>query len=106
MSEMATHYENVIKKQVGQTRSDVWDRLYPLNCFIGKFSRSRLANDGHTVQKLLAKLAQAEVKFIIIAFSFRLASAQNEPAAWRFLSTGRSSFQAGKAAGRIVRRLE
>ena len=36
MSEMATHYENVIKKQVGQTRSDVWDRLYPLNCFIGQ----------------------------------------------------------------------
>ena len=55
MSEMATHCENVIKKQVGQTRGDVWDRLYQLNCFLGKFSRPRLANDGHTVRKVVGK---------------------------------------------------
>ena len=52
---MATHYDNVIKKQVGQTRGDIWDRLYQLNCFIGKFSRPRLANDGHTVRKVVGK---------------------------------------------------
>ena len=55
MSEMPTHYENVIKKQVGQTRADVWDRIYQLNCFIGKFSRPRLANDGYTVRKVVGK---------------------------------------------------
>ena len=55
MSEMATHYENIIKKQVGQTRADVWDRLYRLNRFIARISRPRLANDGHTVRKVVGK---------------------------------------------------
>jgi hypothetical protein len=55
MSEMATHSENVVKKQVGQTRGDVWDRLYRLNCFIEKFSRPRPADDGHTVRKIVGK---------------------------------------------------
>ena len=39
MSETATHYENVIKKQVGHARGDVWDRLYRLNCFIATLQK-------------------------------------------------------------------
>jgi hypothetical protein len=34
--------EKVLKKQVGRTRGDVWDRLYRLNRFMAKFRGRRL----------------------------------------------------------------
>src|SRR6266571_5176051 len=43
----ASRDKELIKKQVGRTRGDVWDRLYRLNRFV-------------------AKLARGEVKFIIV----------------------------------------
>jgi hypothetical protein len=49
------HSDNLIKKQIGQIRDDIWDRLYRLNCFIAKFSRSRPANDGHAIRKIVGK---------------------------------------------------
>jgi hypothetical protein len=52
---MDTQCENVIKKQVGHLRGDVWDRLYRLNRFMAKFPRPRPADDGHTVRKIVGK---------------------------------------------------
>ena len=52
---MDTQRENVIKKQVGHLRGDVWDRLYRLNRFMAKFPRPRPADDGHTVPKIVGK---------------------------------------------------
>jgi hypothetical protein len=52
---MDTQCENVIKKQVGQRRGDIWDRLYRLNRFMAKFRRPQLAHDGHTVRKIVGK---------------------------------------------------
>ena len=63
---MKTHYENAIKKQVGRTRGDVWDRLYRLNRFMARFPRPQPADDGHTVRKIVGKARRAEVKFIIV----------------------------------------
>jgi hypothetical protein len=55
--------KELIKKQVGRTRGDVWDRLYRLNRFMQSFR----GHDGPTMdtpyEKLLARLARAEVKF-------------------------------------------
>ena len=53
---MQTHCENkVIKKQVGHTRGDVWDRLYRLNRFVAKFPRPRSVDNGYTVRKIVGK---------------------------------------------------
>jgi hypothetical protein len=52
---MDTQRENVIKKQVGHMRGDVWDRLYRLNRFMAKLPRPRPADDGHTVRKIVGK---------------------------------------------------
>jgi hypothetical protein len=52
---METQSEHVIKKQVGHTRADVWDRLYRLNRFMAKFPRRQRAGDGHTIRKAVGK---------------------------------------------------
>jgi hypothetical protein len=50
--------KELIKKQVGHTRGDVWDRLYRLNRFMAKFPRPRRDDDGHTVRKVVGKARQ------------------------------------------------
>ena len=53
---MQTYCDNkVVKKQVGQTRGDVWDRLYRLNRFVAKFPRTRSVDNGYTVRKIVGK---------------------------------------------------
>jgi hypothetical protein len=47
--------KELIRKQVGRTRGDVWDRLYRLNRFMAKFPRSQRADDGHAVRKIVGK---------------------------------------------------
>jgi hypothetical protein len=47
--------KELIKKQVGRTRGDVWDRLYRLNRFMAKFPRARRADDGYAVRKVVGK---------------------------------------------------
>jgi hypothetical protein len=47
--------KELIKKRVGRTRGDVWDRLYHLNRFMAKFPRPQQADDGHTVRKVVGK---------------------------------------------------
>jgi hypothetical protein len=45
-----------IKKTVGQEKSlDVWEKLYQLNRFVAKFPQSRLADDEHTLRKVVGK---------------------------------------------------
>ena len=47
--------KELIKKQVGRTRGDVWDRLYRLNRFMAKLPRAQRAYDGHAVRKVVGK---------------------------------------------------
>ena len=47
--------KELIKKQVGRARSDVWDRLYRLNRFMAKLPRAQRADDGHAVRKVVGK---------------------------------------------------
>ena len=47
--------KELIKKQVGRTRGDVWDRLYHLNRFMAKLPRPQRADDGYPVRKVVGK---------------------------------------------------
>ena len=58
--------KELIKKQVGRIRGDVWDRLYLLNQFMAKFPRPRQANNEHAVRKVVGKARPGEVRFIIV----------------------------------------
>jgi len=45
-----------IKKVVGKKkRCDVWDELYRLSRFVAKFPRSRSADDGEVIKKVVGK---------------------------------------------------
>ena len=47
--------KELIKKQVGRTRDDVWDRLYHLNRFMAKLPRPQRPDDGYPVRKVVGK---------------------------------------------------
>jgi len=47
--------KELIKKQVGRVRRDVWDRLYQLNHFMAKIPQPRQVNNEHTVRKIVGK---------------------------------------------------
>jgi hypothetical protein len=47
--------KELIQKEVGRMRGDVWDRLYRLNRFVAKFLRHERSNDEHAVRKVVGK---------------------------------------------------
>jgi hypothetical protein len=47
--------KELIKKQVGRIRGDVWDRLYRLNRFVEKLPRPQRLNDEYPVRKVVGK---------------------------------------------------